>query len=166
MRMLDKWAVSNPEPQPSIPCTGQGFPARILETRKTAPGMRVLDKWAVLAGWGTNHRIGLHDMVMIKNNHIAAAGGVQAAIRCCQVWREPVLASLPCWTTPPAQLLSAGGVDHSTRFVFGALSTCGTPHLRGLPSLLPCQNVPLGTGGGMCCQDSGSGLHWHGQYDP
>lgn len=65
----------------------QGFPARILETRKTVPGMRVLDKWAVLIGGGSNHRIGLFDMVMIKNNHIAAAGGVQAAIRCCQVRR-------------------------------------------------------------------------------
>lgn len=62
----------------------QGYPSRIIETRKTAPGLRVLDKWAVLIGGGTNHRIGLFDMVMIKNNHIAAAGGVQAAIRCCQ----------------------------------------------------------------------------------
>ena len=62
----------------------QGCPTRIIETRKTVPGLRVLDKWAVLIGGGTNHRIGLFDMVMIKNNHIAAAGGVEAAIRCCQ----------------------------------------------------------------------------------
>ena len=82
-----------------IPCRGfQGYPARILETRKTAPGMRVLDKWAVLVGGGVNHRVGLYDMVMIKNNHIAAAGGVQAAIRCCQVRLAPVL-------RPPAFLL-------------------------------------------------------------
>ena len=80
------WAVSSQQEYEVIPCRGfQGYPARILETRKTAPGMRVLDKWAVLIGGGVNHRIGLYDMVMIKNNHIAAAGGVQAAIRCCQV---------------------------------------------------------------------------------
>ncbi|CAL8463951.1 g3486 [Coccomyxa elongata] len=58
----------------------KGFPARILETRKTVPGLRVLDKWAVLIGGGVNHRIGLYDMVMIKNNHISAAGSVKAAV--------------------------------------------------------------------------------------
>lgn len=56
-------------------------PARILETRKTVPGLRVLDKWAVLIGGGHNHRMGLFDMVMIKDNHIAAAGGITAAVR-------------------------------------------------------------------------------------
>lgn len=55
-------------------------PARILETRKTAPGLRLLDKWAVLIGGGENHRMGLFDMVMIKDNHIAAAGGITAAV--------------------------------------------------------------------------------------
>jgi nicotinate-nucleotide pyrophosphorylase len=72
----------------------QGYPARIIDTRKTVPGLRVLDKWAVLIGGGSNHRIGLHDMVMIKNNHIAAAGGIAAAIRCCQVGRDAALCSL------------------------------------------------------------------------
>ena len=56
-------------------------PARILETRKTVPGLRVLDKWAVLIGGGNNHRMGLFDMVMIKDNHIAAAGGIAAAVQ-------------------------------------------------------------------------------------
>eukprot|EP00850_Spirogloea_muscicola_P012299 SM000079S22417 [mRNA] locus=s79:20814:23915:- [translate_table: standard] len=54
-------------------------PARLLETRKTAPGLRLFDKWAVLIGGGENHRMGLFDM-MIKDNHIAAAGGVSKAI--------------------------------------------------------------------------------------
>ena len=49
----------------------------LLETRKTAPGLRLLDKWAVLAGGGANHRMGLFDMVMIKDNHVAAAGGIR-----------------------------------------------------------------------------------------
>lgn len=52
-----------------------GTHARILDTRKTAPGLRALDKLAVRIGGGMNHRIGLFDMVMIKNNHIAACGG-------------------------------------------------------------------------------------------
>nr|XP_024383401.1 nicotinate-nucleotide pyrophosphorylase [carboxylating], chloroplastic-like isoform X3 [Physcomitrium patens] len=55
-------------------------PARILETRKTAPGLRLVDKWAVLIGGGENHRMGLYDMVMVKDNHIAVAGGIQQAI--------------------------------------------------------------------------------------
>ncbi|HEY4722420.1 MAG TPA: carboxylating nicotinate-nucleotide diphosphorylase, partial [Anaerolineae bacterium] len=51
-------------------------PAIILDTRKTAPGLRLLDKWAVKLGGGQNHRIGLFDMVLIKNNHITAVGGI------------------------------------------------------------------------------------------
>ncbi len=57
-----------------------GTRAKILDTRKTAPGLRLLDKWAVLLGGGHNHRIGLYDMAMIKDNHIAAAGGITAAV--------------------------------------------------------------------------------------
>jgi nicotinate-nucleotide pyrophosphorylase (carboxylating) len=52
-----------------------GTRAVILDTRKTAPGLRVLDKWAVRLGGGQNHRFGLFDMVLIKDNHIAAVGG-------------------------------------------------------------------------------------------
>lgn len=55
-------------------------PARILETRKTVPGLRAIDKWAVLIGGGENHRIGLFDMVLVKDNHIAVAGGVSKSI--------------------------------------------------------------------------------------
>ncbi len=53
----------------------------VLDTRKTSPGMRSLEKYAVRAGGGTNHRTGLFDAVLIKENHIAAAGGVPAAIK-------------------------------------------------------------------------------------
>ncbi|HEX8429628.1 MAG TPA: carboxylating nicotinate-nucleotide diphosphorylase, partial [Longimicrobium sp.] len=58
----------------------EGTGARVIDTRKTTPGMRALEKAAVLAGGGANHRHGLHDMVMIKDNHIAAAGGITAAV--------------------------------------------------------------------------------------
>ena len=53
---------------------------RLLDTRKTAPGLRVLDKMAVRHGGGSNHRIGLYDMIMLKDNHIKIAGGVPQAI--------------------------------------------------------------------------------------
>ena len=57
-----------------------GTGATILDTRKTAPGLRVLDKWAVRCGGGTNHRLDLSDGVLIKNNHITLAGGVVPAL--------------------------------------------------------------------------------------
>ena len=58
-----------------------GTPARILDTRKTVPGLRVLDKYAVRCGGGHNHRQDLSDGVLIKNNHIALAGGVAAVLQ-------------------------------------------------------------------------------------
>jgi nicotinate-nucleotide pyrophosphorylase (carboxylating) len=58
----------------------EGTTARILDTRKTAPGMRALDKYAVTAGGGKNHRIGLFDMVLLKENHIEAADGIGPAV--------------------------------------------------------------------------------------
>ena len=58
----------------------EGTGAFIVDTRKTAPGLRLLDKYAVRAGGGRNHRIGLFDGVLIKENHIAAAGGIAEAI--------------------------------------------------------------------------------------
>jgi nicotinate-nucleotide pyrophosphorylase (carboxylating) len=57
-----------------------GSGARILDTRKTTPGLRALEKAAVAAGGGVNHRMGLHDAILIKENHIALAGGVAKAI--------------------------------------------------------------------------------------
>jgi nicotinate-nucleotide pyrophosphorylase (carboxylating) len=53
---------------------------RIVDTRKTTPGLRVLEKYAVRMGGGHNHRIGLYDAVLIKDNHLAAGGGVRATI--------------------------------------------------------------------------------------
>ncbi|KAA8529066.1 hypothetical protein F0562_033446 [Nyssa sinensis] len=63
-------------------------PAYILETRKTAPALRLVDKWAVLIGGGRNHRMGLFDMVLIKDNHISVAGGVTAALRSVDLYLE------------------------------------------------------------------------------
>ena len=57
-----------------------GLHTKLLDTRKTTPNMRLLEKYAVACGGGTNHRIGLYDMVMLKDNHIDFAGGIDAAI--------------------------------------------------------------------------------------
>ena len=59
----------------------QGTGAVILDTRKTAPGLRLFDKRAVALGGGSNHRFGLFDMALVKDNHIAAAGGISAAVQ-------------------------------------------------------------------------------------
>lgn len=62
----------------------QGTKARILDTRKTTPGWRLLEKYAVLCGGGDNHRTGLYDMFLIKENHIVAAGGIGHAVDRCR----------------------------------------------------------------------------------
>ncbi|MGM0884831.1 MAG: carboxylating nicotinate-nucleotide diphosphorylase [Bacillota bacterium] len=58
----------------------EGLPVRLVDTRKTTPGHRLLEKYAVRVGGGANHRFGLYDAVMIKDNHIKGAGGIQAAV--------------------------------------------------------------------------------------
>jgi len=60
------------------------FPVRIVDTRKTTPGLRILEKYAVRMGGGHNHRFGLYDAVLIKDNHLALAGGVKPAIKSVQ----------------------------------------------------------------------------------
>jgi nicotinate-nucleotide pyrophosphorylase (carboxylating) len=62
----------------------EGTGAKIIDTRKTVPGLRVLDKKAVRDGGGANHRFGLDEMVLIKDNHVAAAGGITGAIKACK----------------------------------------------------------------------------------
>lgn len=58
----------------------KAFPVRIVDTRKTTPGLRILEKYAVRMGGGYNHRFGLYDAVLIKDNHIAVAGGIRSAV--------------------------------------------------------------------------------------
>ncbi len=93
------------------------LPTRLLDTRKTAPGLRALDKWAVLLGGGTNHRVGLWDLVLIKDNHIAAAGGVARAIHAARAWRaengrQDLAIELEVRTKSElAEALDTGGVD-------------------------------------------------------
>ena len=62
----------------------KGTNTKVLDTRKTTPGMRYLEKWAVRIGGGVNHRFGLYDMILIKDNHVDYAGGVRQAIESAQ----------------------------------------------------------------------------------
>ncbi|MFN4971944.1 MAG: carboxylating nicotinate-nucleotide diphosphorylase [Bacteroidota bacterium] len=66
----------------------EGLHTRILDTRKTTPGLRVLEKWAVTVGGGLNHRMGLYDMLLIKDNHVDFAGGIQQAIEAAKTYLQ------------------------------------------------------------------------------
>ncbi len=66
-----------------------GTKAKVYDTRKTAPGLRALDKYAVLCGGGQNHRIGLYDMFLIKNNHVDRAGSITSAVERVRARKMP-----------------------------------------------------------------------------
>ena len=86
-----------------------GTSMRVLDTRKTLPGLRLAQKYAVLCGGGTNHRIGLFDAVLIKENHIAAVGGVTAAVHAARQRSPNVMIEVECETL--AQLDEALATD-------------------------------------------------------
>lgn len=73
-----------------------GTGARILDTRKTTPGLRALEKAAVAAGGGQNHRMGLYDAVLIKENHIALAGGLAKAVHACRSAHPELSVEVEC----------------------------------------------------------------------
>lgn len=73
----------------------EGTGCRVLDTRKTTPGLRAVEKWAVRIGGGHNHRQGLFDMIMIKDNHIDMAGGVQEAIIAARAYLDRHALQLP-----------------------------------------------------------------------
>ncbi len=83
-----------------------GYHTKILDTRKTAPGLRLLDKYAVLMGGGTNHRIGLFDMALIKDNHIKVAGGITNAVARIRT-NIPGGIQIEVETTTPEEVLEA-----------------------------------------------------------
>ena len=74
----------------------EGTGARVLDTRKTTPGLRTLEKAAVAAGGGVNHRIGLYDAILIKDNHAAIAGGVTEAVRRAREARPDLAIEVEC----------------------------------------------------------------------
>ena len=87
-----------------------GTACRVLDTRKTTPGLRRLEKMAAAAGGATNHRMGLFDAILIKNNHIAAAGGVGPAIERARVSGRPV--EIEVRTREELREALAAGAEH------------------------------------------------------
>ena len=88
-----------------------GSGAQVLDTRKTTPGLRALEKEAVAAGGATNHRAGLYDAILIKENHIAAAGGIERAVELARVAAPELAATLEVEVTDTAEIdeaLAAG----------------------------------------------------------
>lgn len=73
----------------------QAYPAKILDTRKTTPNNRIIEKWAVRIGGGYNHRFGLYDMILIKDNHIKAAGSVTEALQKTKSFLREQNATIP-----------------------------------------------------------------------
>jgi nicotinate-nucleotide pyrophosphorylase (carboxylating) len=87
----------------------RGTRARVLDTRKTTPGLRLLEKAAVHAGGGTNHRVGLFDAILIKENHAAMAGGVGEAVRLARASAPGVLLEVECRTDAEVDEALAAG---------------------------------------------------------
>ena len=88
-----------------------GTRARILDTRKTIPGLRLAQKYAVRIGGGTNHRMGLYDGILVKENHIMAAGGISAAVRQAREHGDGVLLEVEVETIGQASEAMAAGAD-------------------------------------------------------
>lgn len=94
----------------------QGTNCKVLDTRKTTPGMRVLEKMAVKLGGGENHRIGLFDMVLLKDNHIDFAGGITAAVTSVQKYLKEKGKNIPIEVEVRSledidEVMAIGGID-------------------------------------------------------
>jgi nicotinate-nucleotide pyrophosphorylase (carboxylating) len=88
-----------------------GTGAQVLDTRKTTPGLRALEKYAVRAGGGTNKRMGLYDVAMVKDNHVVAAGSVAAAVAAVREMFPDVQIQVEADTTDQALEALASGAD-------------------------------------------------------
>ena len=94
----------------------EGLPTKILDTRKTTPGLREIEKMAVKIGGGKNHRMGLYDLIMIKDNHIDYAGGIENAIKTTKSYLKTTNLTLKIEIEARnlnelSQILAIGGVD-------------------------------------------------------
>ena len=124
----------------------EGTSATILDTRKTTPGMRLLEKAAVAAGGGRNHRIGLWDAFLIKENHIACAGGIAPAVAAARVAEPDLLLEVECQNLDEVdQALEAG----AERLLLDNMSvlqlTDAVTHVAGRAELEASGGVTLDT---------------------
>lgn len=89
----------------------EGTATQLLDTRKTAPGMRILDKIAVRAGGGTNHRMGLYDLALIKDNHIKVAGGITEAVKEVRAYAPGIKVEVEVTTLEETKEAVTAGAD-------------------------------------------------------
>lgn len=94
----------------------EGSGARLMDTRKTTPNFRLMEKWAVAIGGGANHRMGLYDMVMLKDNHVEMAGGIRQAIENTRLYLDGIGRKLRIEIETRSlkevrQVLEVGGID-------------------------------------------------------
>jgi nicotinate-nucleotide pyrophosphorylase (carboxylating) len=126
----------------------EGSHARILDTRKTTPGLRSLEKWAVKLGGGQNHRFGLSDGVLIKDNHIKAAGGIAQAITAARSVAPHLLKiEVECETLPEVEEALAAGTDVVLLDNMSTDMMCGAVELirQRAPSVLIEASGSIGT---------------------
>ena len=125
-----------------------GTRTQVLDTRKTTPGLRALEKAAVAAGGATNHRAGLYDAILIKENHIALAGGIAAAIEAARAARPDLADTLEVEVRTPAEIdqaLAAG----APRLLLDNMTTeqlrAAVRQVNGRATLEASGNVTLST---------------------
>jgi nicotinate-nucleotide pyrophosphorylase (carboxylating) len=123
-----------------------GTGARILDTRKTTPGLRALEKAAVAAGGGTNHRAGLYDAILIKENHAALAGGVGEAVRRARLAAPALPLEVECRTLAEVEEALAAGAP---RILLDNFTTAGlreaVRHVGGRAELEASGGITLET---------------------
>jgi nicotinate-nucleotide pyrophosphorylase (carboxylating) len=119
-----------------------GTGAVILDTRKTTPGLRALEKYAVRCGGGSNHRFGLYDAILIKDNHLAAAGGVGPAVRLARAARSDLAVEVEADTLDQVREALDAGADRIL------LDNMSIANLRAAVALV-AGRVPLEASGGV-----------------
>jgi nicotinate-nucleotide pyrophosphorylase (carboxylating) len=135
----------------------QGTRAQILDTRKTTPGLRTLEKAAVRAGGGVNHRAGLYDYVLIKENHIEMAGGVAEAVRRARAAAPDLGLEIECRTDADVDAALQAG---ATRLL---LDNMDPAHMRAIVERVG-DRAELEASGGITLENlreyAASGVHW------
>jgi nicotinate-nucleotide pyrophosphorylase (carboxylating) len=120
-----------------------GTGAVVLDTRKTTPGLRPLEKYAVRCGGGSNKRMGLYDVAMVKDNHVAAAGSVAAAVAAVRERAPRVTVQVECDTLDQVREAVDAGAD------FLLLDNMTTDQLRAAVELVGDLDVELEATGGL-----------------
>jgi nicotinate-nucleotide pyrophosphorylase (carboxylating) len=135
-----------------------GTGVKVLDTRKTIPGLRALQKQAVVAGGGQNHRMGLHDAILVKDNHVALAGGVGKATRRALERRPPgVSVEVECGSLADVEEALAAGAERLL------LDNMDAGQLREATALVAGRAELEGSGGitqQTLREAAGSGLQW------